>query len=78
MEEGEICNVSLLSVVQESCWSILDQLQQKLFTTATETLTLGRRGGKGGVGDREFLVGLQCGLTHWSKMMLQPNLNLKW
>ena len=78
MEEGEIQNVSLVSVVQESCWAVLDRLQHQLHSAAVATLTPGPRGPRGAGSEREFVVGLQCGLQEWSRMMLQPNMNVRW
>ena len=76
MEEGEISSVSLAVVVQESCWSMLGKVQLLLLSVSLTHLTPGTRGLAGS--EREFVVGLQCGLQHWAHMMLQPELDEKW
>ena len=77
MEEGEIVHVSLVNVVQESCQTILTQLLEQLRLAAMAH-TLGPRGIKGTGREAELAVSLQCGLTQWSLMMLQPDMDTKW
>lgn len=76
MEEGEIVHVSLVTVVQESCHSILTQLLQSLHIAAMIHLTLGTHDGTSC--EAELAVGLQCGINDWSVMMLQPHIDSKW
>lgn len=78
MEEGEIQNVSLVTVVQEGCWSLLHKLLQQLQAAAIASLTPGPKVAQGVGCEREFVVGLQCGLQEWSQMILQPHMDDRW
>ena len=78
MEEGEILNVSLVAMVQESCWAVLEQVLLQFHAVGMAQLAPGPQGGRAAGSDREFAVGLQCGLQEWCRLMLQPSLDVRW
>ena len=76
MEEGEIQNVSLVTVVQEGCRTVLENLLHQLQTAAVGSLVPVPQLSRGT--EREFVVGLHCGLQEWSLMILEPDMYDKW